>query len=45
MTIEEAEMIVSQLGWKPTVRHTEREFHLFADNACIIANPELTLKW
>jgi hypothetical protein len=45
MTFEEAEMIVSQLGWKPSVRHTEREFHLFAGNACIITNPELTLKW
>jgi hypothetical protein len=45
MTIEEAEMTVSQLGWKQRVRHTEREFYLFADNACIITNPELTLKW
>jgi hypothetical protein len=45
MTIGEPERIVSQLGWKPSVRHTEREFHLFAGNACIITNPELTLKW
>src|ERR1035438_8433656 len=40
MTIEEAEMIVSQLGWKPSVRPTEREPHLFARNACITGSQD-----
>ena len=40
MTIEEAEMIVAQLEWKPSVRPTEREPHLFASNACITGSQD-----
>jgi hypothetical protein len=42
MTIEESEMIGSQLGWKPSVRPTERELHLLANNAWITGLPEIT---
>jgi len=45
MTIEEAEMIDSQQGWKPSVRPTEREPHLIASNACITGNPDRTRFW